>query len=107
MAGGGLYIDVIELREVRTGKILVEFFFLQVYGLVQKLAKKKTNIFPIRTEQHMSFIGDNARATIRRKKMFLLRHFRRTSAKSFGQTTKKLLNVKIVSFEFLFKNTNQ
>ena len=36
------------------------------------------------------FIGDNARATIRRENLFLLRHFRRTSAKLFGQTTKKV-----------------
>ena len=89
------------------GKYWSSSFFCKFMDWSINLQKKKTNIFPIRTEQHMSFIGDNARATIRRKKMFLLRHFRRTSAKSFGQTTKKLLNVKIVSFEFLLKNTNQ
>ena len=69
--------------------------------------KNETNIFPVRTEQASSikflllrlyfefpdgtadFIGDNARATIRREKLFLLRHFRRISAKSLGQTTQK------------------
>ena len=69
--------------------------------------KNETNISLVRTEQASSieflllwpyfkfpdgtahFIGDNARATIRRKNLFLLRHFRRISAKIFGQTTKK------------------
>ena len=69
--------------------------------------KNSTNISPVRTEQACSkkflllwlyfefpdskahFIGDNARATIRRENLFLLLHFRRTSAKIFGQTTKK------------------
>ena len=69
--------------------------------------KNETNIFSVRTEQASSIkfsllwlyfkfpdgtahcIGDNARATIRRENLFLLRHFRRTSAKIFGQTTKK------------------
>ena len=82
-------------------------------GEFHKLAQKKkneTNTFPVRTEQATSssikflllwpyfefpdgtayFIGDNARATIRRENLFLLRHFRRTSAKIFGQTTKKV-----------------
>ena len=69
--------------------------------------KNETNIFPVRTEQASSikflslwlyfefpdgtahFIGDKARATIRRENLFLLRHFRRISAKIFGQTTTK------------------
>ena len=43
------------------------------------------------------------------KNWFLLRHFCRTSAKIFGQTTRKrfLLNAKMFPFEYLFKNTNQ
>ena len=48
-------------REVRTGKILVKFFFSFFFvmdrasGEVHKLAKKnKTNIFPVRTEQASS-----------------------------------------------------
>ena len=36
------------------------------------------------------FIGDNVCATIRRENLFLLRRFRRASAKSLGQTTKKV-----------------
>ena len=50
LRGEGSYIDVIELAcSVRSGKILVEFFFLQVYKLnLQK--KNETNVFPVRTE---------------------------------------------------------
>ena len=88
--------------------------------------KKETNIFPVRTEQASSIkfllswlyfefpdgtahlIGET-RATIRRQNLFLLRHFWRTSAKIFGQTTRKrfLLNSKMFPFEYLFMNTNQ
>ena len=83
------YIDVIELAcSVRTGKISVEFFFLQVYGpsRIKLLLLWLYFEFPDGTAH---FIGDNARAIIRRENLFLLRHFRRTSAKIFGQTTKK------------------
>ena len=70
--------------------------------------KKGTTIFPVRTEQASSVkflslwlyfefpdgtahcIGGNARATIRRENWFLVRHFRRTSAKIVGQTKKKV-----------------
>ena len=69
--------------------------------------KNSTYIFPVRNEQASSikfllswlyfkspegtahFIGDNARATIRRENLFLFRHFRRTSAQIFGRKTKK------------------
>ena len=85
-------IDIELACSVSTGKILVE---------------NKTNIFPVLVDQASSIkfllswlyfefpdgtahlIGDKARATIRRENLFLFRHFRKTSAKMFGQTTKK------------------
>ena len=112
------------LREVPTGRILVEFFFC---FFPQKPAKKnETNISPVRTErassikvfiimalfqiswQHSTFYRQNVLATIRQEKLFLLRYwFHRSSAKIFGRTKRKrfLLNAKMFRFEYLFKNT--
>ena len=42
-------------------------------------------------------VGNNARATIRQENLFLLRHFRRTSSKIFGQTKR---------YDFLYPNSN-
>ena len=82
--------------------------------------------FPVRTEQASSIkflllrlyfefpadgtahlIGDNARATIRRENLFLLRHFRSTSAKIFGQTTKKGFYLTSKSFLLNFFSRTQ
>ena len=80
--------------------------------------KSETDVFPVRTKQASSikflllwlyfkfpdgtahFIGNYYKM----RKFFLLRHFPRTSAKIFGQSTKKrfLLHVKVFSFEYLF-----
>ena len=85
-----------------------QYTVIHVIRSINLQKKNSTNVFPVRTKQASSikvlllwlyfeypdgtayFIGDNARATIRRKNLFLLRHFRRSSAKSFGQTTKKV-----------------
>ena len=85
---------LLNLREVRTGKISVEFFFCKFMQArsINLQNKNETYIFPVRTEQASSikflllwfcfefpdgtthFICDNARATIRRENLFLLRH---------------------------------
>ena len=74
-------------------------------GVVHKLAKNEQDqYFPVRTQQAGSikvlsfyfefrdsmahFYWRNARAT-ETKTLFLLRHFRRNSGKSFGQATKR------------------
>ena len=53
------------------------------------------------------FIGDNARSTIRRENLFLLRHFRRTSAKIFGQKTKKGFYLMSKCFLLIFFSRTQ
>ena len=127
-----LYRDVFELARgpywVNIGLVL----FLQVYGDPQARSINLQNrtrpiFFPVWTEQASSIkflllwlyfefpdgivhlISETRALLYEDKKLFLLRHFCRTSANRFGQTTRKrfLLNAKMIPFEYLFKNTNQ
>ena len=104
------------------GQVLSCTFMHRAAGEVHKLTKKnETNIFPVRAEQfsslrvfnimalfrnsweHSTFYWRNARTTIRQEKLFLSYHFLWSSAKIFGQTTRKriLLNVKVFPLENL------
>ena len=110
------------LRSV-LGKYCLSSFFASLWTEPQARSinlrkKNESKIFPVRTEQVSSikfsllslyfefldgiahFIGDKVRATIRRENFFLLRHFRQNFLRF-------LLNVKMFSFEYLVKNTNQ
>ena len=81
------YIDVIELAcLVHTGKILVKFIFLQVYGPCLRSINYYDSILNYLTAPHILSVITCAQ----RENVFLLHHSRRTSAKIFGQTTKKV-----------------
>ena len=89
---------------MRPGKYWSSSFFASLWTEPQVYGSISNSLTGI-----AHFIGVKARATIRRENLYLLHHFRRISAKIFGQTTKKgfHLNVKMFSFECLFKNTNR
>ena len=62
-------------------------------------------LFRISRQRIASFFNINARSNETKTFFFFLsRHFRRSSAKMFGQTTRKrfLLNAKMFPFEYLF-----
>ena len=85
------YVDVIELAcSVRIGKLFLWLYFEFPEGTAH----------PILSVITRALLSDEKNCFI------TVRHFRRISAKMFGRK-RFLLNVKMFSFEYLFKNTNQ